>query len=175
MEPQLKAARPFVRGVPSVALKARLIRPIGDYLHAGEVSNFWVRLPPVDALSILWEPPKQVEATLPISKPGPLDELHCALLAWAGSFSSFTLGAPFSKRAPLLDVASADTVAAAYEESLIPVGSVADLRSITGDAMVSWATTAQPGNRGTRPEAHGDTFQMALALCPRHSILAGLE
>ena len=57
-----------------------------------------------------------------------------------GVFSNFTLGAPFSKRAPILDIVSVEIAAAAYEASLIPIGSVADLRSITGEAMVSWAT-----------------------------------
>ena len=46
-----------VRGVPNTALKAKLIRPIGDHLPAGEVRNFWVRLPPANALSVLWEQP----------------------------------------------------------------------------------------------------------------------
>ena len=142
-----------VRGVPNAALKAKLIRPVGNSLSAGEVRDFWVRLPPADALSVLWELPQPVKVTLPVSKPAPLDELHCALLAWAGSFSSFTLGAPFSKRAPILDVVSVETVAAAYEASLIPVGSVASLRSITGDAMVSWATAPVLAilERGNRP------------------------
>ena len=46
-----------VRGVPNTALKAKLIRFVGDYFPAGEVRNFWVRLPPADALSVLWQLP----------------------------------------------------------------------------------------------------------------------
>ena len=130
-----------VRGVSNAALKAKLIRPVGDYLRAQEVHNFLVRLPPADALSVLRELQQPMEATLPVSKPATLDELHCALLAWAGSFSSFTLGAPFSKWAPILDVFSAETVAPACEASLIPVASYADLRCIPRDAIVPWATT----------------------------------
>ena len=38
-----------VRGVPNAALKAELIRPVGDYLPAGDVHNFWLRLPLADA------------------------------------------------------------------------------------------------------------------------------
>ena len=65
---------------------------------------------------------------------------HAALLAWAGGFSSFTLGRPFSKRVPILDVVSVETAVTTYEASLIPVGSVVDLPSVTRSAMVSWAT-----------------------------------
>ena len=45
------------------------------------------------------------------------------------------------------------TAAAVYEASRIPVGSVADLRSVTGVAMVSWATTPILAilERGHRP------------------------
>ena len=142
-----------VRGVPNTARKAKLIRPAGDYLPAGEVRDFWVRLPPADALSVLWELPQPVEATLPVSKPAPLEELHCALLAWAGSFSSFTLGAPFSKRARILDIVSVETAAATYKASLIPICSVADLWSVTRDTMISWATAPVPAvlDRGHQP------------------------
>ena len=141
-----------VRSVPNKALKAKFIRRVGDYLPTGEVRDFRVRLPPSDTLSVLWEPPQLVEVSLPVSKAAPLDELHCALLAWAWSFSSFTLGAPFSKRAPILDIFSVETAAAAYEASLKPIGSVADLRSITGDGMVLWATApvlalVEPGHK----------------------------
>ena len=41
-----------VRGVPDTALKAKLIRLVSDYLPASEV-QFWVRLPPADARSVL--------------------------------------------------------------------------------------------------------------------------
>ena len=75
----------------------------------------------------LWEVPQPVEANMPVSKPAPLDELHCALLAWAGSFSSFTLGAPFSNRARILCIVSVETAAAAYEASLTLAGSVGDV------------------------------------------------
>ena len=67
------------------------MRPVGNYLPACELRNFCVRLPLADALFVLKELPQPVEATLPVSKPAPLDELHCALLAWAGVFSSCTL------------------------------------------------------------------------------------
>ena len=86
-----------VRGVPNRALEAKLIRPVGNYLPAGEVRDFWVQLPPSNALFVLWELPQLVEATLPVSKPAPLDELHCALLAWAGSFQVSRLEPPSSK------------------------------------------------------------------------------
>ena len=108
-----------LRGVPNTTLKAKLIRPIGNHFHAGEVRDFWVRLRPADTLSVLWEPPQPMEATVPVSKPTPRDELHCALLACAGSISSFTLGAPFSKRAPILDIVSVETAAEAYEASMM--------------------------------------------------------
>ena len=108
-----------VRGVPNATLKTKLIKPVADYLPFGEVRDFWSRLPAPDALSIMWELPKPIEATITISKPAPLDELHCALLSWAGSFGSFVLGAPFPKRAPVLDVVSINTAAAAYEASLV--------------------------------------------------------
>ena len=133
-----------VRGIPNTALKAKLIRPVGDYLPVGEVRDCWVRLPPAAALSVLWELPQPVEATLPISKPARVDELHCALLAWAGSFSSFTLGGPFSKRAPILDIVSVETAAAAYKASLIPIGSVADLRSVTAPVLAVLERGHQP-------------------------------
>ena len=38
-----------------------------------------------------------------------------------------------------MDIVSVETAAASYEASLIPIGSVADLCAVAGDAMVSWA------------------------------------
>ena len=73
----------------------------------------------------------------------------------------------------MLDIISVETAAAAYEASLIPVGSVADVRSITGDAMVSWATASILAILAPS-QTHGDTLEVDPPLCPGHSILAGL-
>ena len=62
----------------------------------------------------------------------PVDELRCALLAWAGAFSSLVLGVPLSKCAHILDLTTG---------SLIPIGSVSELcRCIVGGPLLSWAT-----------------------------------
>ena len=76
-----------VRGVPNTALKAKLIWPVGDYWPVRKVRHFLVRTPArADALSVSRELPKPVQSTPPVCKHAPLNELHSALPAWAGSF-----------------------------------------------------------------------------------------
>ena len=80
--------------------------------------------PPAHALLVILELPQPIDSTPTISKPGLVDELHYGMLSWASSFCSFVLGAPFSKHAPILDVTTVGTIAAAYDSSVIPIGSV---------------------------------------------------
>ena len=43
-----------------------------------------------------------------------------------------------------MDVISASTIAAAYEASLTPIGSVSNLRNLVGDPLLSWSTAPVP-------------------------------
>ena len=81
--------------------------------------------------------------------------MSCTVPCWHGQglFQVSRLGPPFSKSAPILGIVSVETAAAAYKASPIAIGFVADLRSCTGDAMISWATAPVLAvlERGHRP------------------------
>ena len=113
-----------MRGVPNTALKAKLIqrwRLLARWRSAQFLGPTATGRHPILPLGAATAGRSNLAR---LQTPAPLDELHCALLAWAVTHG-LTLTLTFSNRAPILDIVSVEMAAAAYEASWTPIGPVA--------------------------------------------------